>query len=230
MSRLEKIFVALDNMEESARERFMSNLGDAPVNIKLGLEFFSQLGPRGLIEFQEKYNKDIFFDYKLHDIPNTVAKAIKSLEGLPIKYLTIHLTGGRQMVRAAMEAKSKYLPHTKILGVSFLTSLGSEDFSELWDLEGSNEDFGRLFKMGLEEKIDGFILSPHELPIITSLEENLGLSALKVTPGIRFSDQSAGDQKRVMDPKAAFAAGADFLVMGRALTQAENLAARLEEI
>ncbi len=217
-------------MEERERDRFMNDLGSAPVNIKLGLEFFSQLGPKGLVEFQKKYKKNIFFDYKLHDIPNTVAKAIKSLEGLPIKYLTIHLTGGRQMLRAAMEAKKQYLPDTKILGVSFLTSLGAEDFNELWDLEGSNEDFGRLFKMGLEEKIDGFILSPHELPVIKSLEENLGLSALKVTPGIRFADQAAGDQKRVMDPSAAFEAGADFLVMGRALTNANDLASRLEEI
>lgn len=230
MSRLGQIFVAMDNMEEAARDKFMNDLGDAPVNIKLGLEFFSQLGPKGLVDFHNKYQKNIFFDYKLHDIPNTVAKAIKSLEGLPIKYLTIHMTGGREMVKAAMEAKRKYIPNTKILGVSFLTSLGKDDFNELWDIEGSKEDFGRLFKMGLEEGIDGFILSPHELPIITSLEENLNLKALKVTPGIRFSDQAAGDQKRVATPESAFNDGADFLVMGRPLTQAENLQARLAEL
>lgn len=220
----------MDNMDENARDQFMTSLGDAPVNIKLGLEFFSQLGPEGLKEFYKKYNKNIFFDYKLHDIPNTVAKAIASLEGLPIKFLTIHTTGGREMVRAAMEAKRKYIPDCKILGVSFLTSLGESDFNELWDLEGNREDFARLFKMGLEEEIDGFILSPLELPIIRSLEDNMGKTALKVTPGIRFADQGAGDQKRVATPESAFSEGADYLVMGRGLTQAENLQERLSQL
>jgi orotidine-5'-phosphate decarboxylase len=230
MSNLSKIFVAMDNMDEASRDGFMNRLGDAPVNIKLGLEFFSQLGPKGLMDFHDKYKKNIFFDYKLHDIPNTVAKAIASLEGLPIKFLTIHTTGGREMIRAAMEAKMKYIPDTKILGVSFLTSLGSSDFSEIWDLDGNSEDFGRLFKIGLEEDIDGFILSPHELPIIKSLEENMDKSALKVTPGIRFADQAAGDQKRVATPESAFNDGADYLVMGRGLTQAEDLQARLGQL
>lgn len=230
LNRQEHIFVALDNMDLNAREKFMSDLGDAPVSIKLGLEFFSQSGPKGLIEFHKKYKKDIFFDYKLHDIPNTVAKAIKSLEGLPIKYLTIHTTGGREMIRAAMEAKKKYIPDCKILGVSFLTSLGKSDFSELWNLKGGELDFGRLFKIGLEEGIDGFILSPHELAVVKGLEEKMGKTALKVTPGIRFEDQAAGDQKRVATPQSAFADGADFLVMGRALTAADDLKERLNQL
>lgn len=229
-SKQAQIFVAMDNMDDMARDTFMNDLGDAPVNIKLGLEFFSQLGPQGLIDFQKKYQKNIFFDYKLHDIPNTVAKAIRSLEGLPIKYLTIHTTGGREMIRAAMEAKNKYLPDCKILGVSFLTSLGKTDFSELWNLDGDDKDFARLFRIGLEEGIDGFILSPHELGVVKALEEETGKTALKVTPGIRFQDQAAGDQKRVATPQSAFADGADFLVMGRALTAADDLKARLAQL
>lgn len=229
-SKADKVFVALDNMDEAARDKFMTELGPAPVSIKLGLEFFSQLGPEGIRAFHKKYNKDIFFDYKLHDIPNTVSKAIKSLEGLPIKFLTIHATGGRQMIRAAMDAKKKYLPHTKILGVSYLTSLGQSDFNELWNLEGSQEDFLKIFKIALEENIDGLVLSPHELSTLIEIERELGKSVIKVTPAIRFSGQDAGDQKRVATPKSAFKDGADYLVMGRALTEAKDLQERLAQI
>ncbi|MFT6071426.1 MAG: orotidine-5'-phosphate decarboxylase [Bacteriovoracaceae bacterium] len=227
---MEKIFVAMDNMDKAARDQFMENLGDAPVNIKLGLEFFTEYGRDGLIEFKNKYKKKIFFDYKLHDIPNTVAKAIKAMEGLPIDYLTIHLSGGREMIKAALLARDQYIPKTKILGVSFLTSLGSSDFSELWNLSGEAADFERLFTIGLEENIDGFILSPNELPAVTNLEKRLGLKALKVTPGIRFEGQEAGDQKRVATPTSAFNDGADFLVMGRALTASTNLKERLSQL
>lgn len=220
----------MDNMNEGERQDFMNNLGDAPVNIKLGLEFFTEYGKQGLIEFKEKYNKNIFFDYKLHDIPNTVAKAIAGMEGLPVDYLTIHLSGGRQMIKAALEARDKYIPHVKILGVSFLTSLGDSDFDELWNLKGDDKDFNRLFKIGLEEGIDGFILSPNELKIVKALESSQGRTVLKVTPGIRFPGQEAGDQKRVATPTSAFKDGADFLVMGRALTQATDLQARLNEL
>ncbi len=230
MSRVDKIFVAMDNMDESARDKFMDDLGSAPVNIKLGLEFFTEYGREGLINFKKRYQKKIFFDYKLHDIPNTVSKAIKAMEGLPIDYLTIHLSGGREMIKAALQARDKYIPNTKILGVSFLTSLGESDFSELWDLKGEAIDFERLFTIGLEEKIDGFILSPNELTVIKPLEKRLGLSALKVTPGIRFEGQDAGDQKRVATPESAFNEGADFLVMGRALTAAPNLQERLLQL
>lgn len=230
MSQLEKIFVAMDNMNEPAREEFMHKLGLAPVNIKLGLEFFTEYGRQGLIDFKQKYQKKIFFDYKLHDIPNTVTKAISVMEGLPIDYLTIHLSGGREMIRAALSARDKYIPNVKILGVSFLTSLGSSDFSELWNLEGDAVDFKRLFTVGLEENIDGFILSPNELSVVKELEVKLGKTVLKVTPGIRFEGQEAGDQKRIATPSMAFNQGADFLVMGRALTAAPNLQERLESL
>ena len=220
----------MDNMNGPQRDEFMNKLGEAPVNIKLGLEFFTEFGREGLIEFKEKYQKKIFFDYKLHDIPNTVSKAISVMKGLPIDYLTIHLSGGREMIKAALEARDEYLPGTKILGVSFLTSLGASDFSELWNLKGDAPDFERLFRIGLEENIDGFILSPNELGTVKNLEEKLNKTALKVTPGIRFEGQDSGDQKRVATPTMAFNEGADFLVMGRALTKAHDLQARLNEL
>ena len=220
----------MDNMDEEARGEFMEKLGSAPVNIKLGLEFFTRYGRQGLIDFKKKYQKKIFFDYKLHDIPNTVTKAISQMEGLPIDYLTIHLSGGREMIKAALKARDKYIPNVKILGVSFLTSLGTSDFSELFNLDGEALDFKRLFSVGLEENIDGFILSPNELSVVKEVEDRLNKKSLKVTPGIRFAGQDAGDQKRVATPSMAFDQGADFLVMGRALTSAKNLQERLESL
>ena len=228
---LKNTIVALDQLSIKDIDDLMPKLHQFN-HFKLGLEIFNKHGKDYISIFQNKYNKSIFLDLKLHDIPKTVYQAIKSLDGIKIQFLTIHLTGGREMIEAAMEAKRKYLPNTTILGVSYLTSLGNNDFNELFGAKESeiSQYFERLFRLAAECKIDGLISSPHELDIISRVEETSGHQFVKITPGIRFSSDSIDDQKRVMTPKEAFAKNADFIVMGRAITKSENLNEVIEKL
>ena len=195
--------------------------------MKIGLELFLKYGRELVIKINSQYNMKIFLDLKLHDIPVTVEKAIASLEGLPIDFLTVHLSGGTAMLEAAVKSRNTHVPNCKILGVSFLTSLESDDLKQLFAIEDVESAFSRLFKIAENSDIDGVVCSPHEVKLLKSNHKKL----LAVTPGIRFFDEiensNVQDQKRVMDPKSALAVGSDFLVMGRSLTKAVNLSERL---
>lgn len=232
----DKVFVALDNMDREEIFAFLSREDNSLPNIKLGLEMFNRYGPDFIGEIHEKFGRKIFLDLKLHDIPNTVGKAIASLKGLPIEFLTIHLSGGREMILQAMEQAKTSLPNTRILGVSYLTSLDTSDFKEIWDIpeDAIAEAFIRLFKLALSTKIHGVVCSAHELPLISALERESNHVLTKVTPGIRFSDEIASgkiqDQKRVMCPQDAFKAGANYLVMGRSLTRSSDLLSRINQL
>jgi orotidine-5'-phosphate decarboxylase len=232
---ISKTIVALDNMSYEEANLFLKESKEIKL-IKIGMELFYSMGRNAVLELSKKYDVEIFLDLKLHDIPNTVAKAIKSLSGLPIKFLTIHAVGGRDMIKAAMKAKKEYLPSTNILGVSYLTSLSPIHFKEMLNFEENSIDnaFERVFSVGIDEDIDGFILSGHELSQLNNLCGKRNKQLLKICPGIRFTDEiqsgNVQDQKRVMDPKMAFNAGADYLVMGRSLTQSKNLRDRIKEL
>ena len=222
-----KIMAAIDNKDWPELERFMQTTGKHLTLFKLGLEFFNRYGKEGVARFLTTYpDKKVFLDLKLHDIPNTVAKAILALEGLNLSFLTIHLTGGRQMIREARRAMQTALPECQLLGVSFLTSLGEADFDELFGLEFDNHElkhlaFSRLLRLAHEEKVDGVVCSPSELDLLAQLRRDHGHSYYPVTPGIRFAEEIASgithDQKRVMSPQDALALGARYLVMGRSL-------------
>lgn len=224
----ERVFMALDNMTKEEIFGFLEKSHKGISHIKIGLELFNKYGPNIVKELHESYPVDIFLDLKLHDIPNTVKKAIASLEGLPIKFLTVHLSGGREMLKEAMTSKEKYLPGCKLLGVSILTSLDHEDLNEIWSVTDMNKSFLNLFKLASDCKVDGVVCSAKELPIIKSFENDL----ITVCPGIRFEDEIkkglTEDQKRVLSPQEAFKIGASYLVMGRSLTKAEDLSARIE--
>ncbi len=221
---INKTIVALDQMNKKEIFEAINTLHDFEY-FKLGLEIFNQYGRDFIHEFIEKTNKRVFLDLKLHDIPKTVECAIKGLEGLKVDFLTIHLSGGRQMIRSAMSAKNQYLPNTKVLGVSYLTSLGESDFNEIYGIKNHqvNDQFKRIFTLAAEEKIDGLISSPHELSIIKSIENKVGHQFIKITPGIRFPHSNSNDQKRFMGPAQAFDHGANYIVMGRAITKSENI-------
>ncbi len=133
MKLIDRIIVALDNMNETEVYAFLDRSNHTYKTVKIGLELFYLLGPDLVKKIHDLYNVDIFLDLKLHDIPNTVKKAIRSLNGLPIKFLTIHLTGGRNMITEALDEASVSLPNTNLLGVSFLTSLGDQDFQEIYN-------------------------------------------------------------------------------------------------
>ncbi|MDH5580618.1 MAG: orotidine-5'-phosphate decarboxylase [Bdellovibrionales bacterium] len=237
---LKKIIVALDNMKREDAEVFLTKLQKQSLDempmVKIGLEMFLKHGPSLVTEIHEKYNTPIFLDLKLHDIPNTVHKAILSLEGLPIKFLTIHLSGGVKMIEKAIEAQKLALPHTDLLGVSFLTSLGAEDFNQIWDIgtDGISAAFERLINLALETNLAGVVSSVNEVELIKELESRSSKSLIKVTPGIRFEDEikegQLGDQKRVASPSEALKNGSNFLVIGRSLTQTTSLDKRMDQL
>lgn len=227
-SALDKVFVALDNMDKEEIFNFLNRTNGKLKNIKIGLELFNKYGPTVVQELYEKYEVNIFLDLKLHDIPNTVSKSIMSLQGLPIKFLTIHLSGGKEMIQQALEARDKAIPDCKILGVSILTSLDEQDLIEIWGIRSIQDTLVGLFNLANNTKIDGIICSPKDLPVLNSMNHSL----LAVTPGIRFADEinssNQGDQKRVLTPSQAFQNKANFLVMGRSLTQADDINLRLK--
>ncbi|MFA6238605.1 MAG: orotidine-5'-phosphate decarboxylase [Bacteriovorax sp.] len=222
--------VALDQMTLDDIDLFLSR----PVNtipiVKIGLELFVQYGPDLVHKIHREYKKKIFLDLKLHDIPKTVERAIHSLKNLPIDFLTIHISGGEAMLKAAVQEARKSIPECKILGVSFLTSLEETDLKNLFGITDPHEAFLKLFNTADASGVDGVICSPHEIVLLKKYHPRL----LAITPGIRFGDeiqnQKTQDQKRVATPKEAVKLGADFIVMGRSLTKAENLGERLLEL
>jgi orotidine-5'-phosphate decarboxylase len=228
--KIDKAFIALDNMELKEIFTLLEESKGEIQLIKIGLELFNKYGPSIVSKIYEKYKVDIFLDLKLHDIPNTVFKSIMSLKGLPIKYLTIHLSGGKKMLEMAIKARDESITECKLLGVSFLTSLDKSDLNEIWGITDSNDAFKRLFNLANKAQIDGVICSAQDLEILKSFPNTL----LSVCPGIRFQDEidkgKLSDQKRVLSPKDAFNRGADFLVIGRSITQADNLDTRLNSL
>ncbi len=229
-----KIFTALDQMNQEEITSFLRQNSKELSQIKIGLEVFCRYGKDWVASLMKDHQLDLFLDLKLHDIPNTVAKAIHSLEGLPLKFLTIHLSGGRAMIEAAIKAQRSALPDCQLLGVSYLTSLGPADFQELYGISEAavSGHFTKLFQLAIETGLGGLVCSAHEATLMRSLEaQNKSAKNILVCPGIRFSDEGQhGDQKRVMDPLQAVNAGADYLVMGRSLVQATNLKERLSQL
>jgi orotidine-5'-phosphate decarboxylase len=236
--QLKKVIVALDNMDETQIHDWMNKATPDVSFVKIGLEAYCRYG-RSLIEsLMKTYELKIFLDLKLHDIPNTVSKTISALKGLPIDFLTVHLTGGEQMLVAALDAQKKALPHTQLLGVSYLTSLDGHDFEQIWGIDEATipKQFERLFNLAHRSKIHGLVCSAQEAKTLRHFEVENSLSPLQlVCPGIRFEDEikkntNLGDQKRVLSPQEAFSLDVDYLVMGRSLTQTKNLRQRLDEL
>jgi orotidine-5'-phosphate decarboxylase len=217
------IFVAIDTPElERAREvatRVRNHVG----GIKLGLEFFCANGRHGVREMAE-LGLPIFLDLKLHDIPNTVGKAIQSLRPLEPAILTVHAAGGRAMME---DAKASAPNGTKVVAVTVLTSLDRDDLGTIGIAGDAHDQVGRLTGLAREAGLDGVVCSGNEV----AAARKLWPDGFLVVPGVRPEDSQAGDQKRVMTPRRALDAGASILVVGRPITQAKDpdLAARAIE-
>ncbi|GAB4010474.1 MAG: orotidine-5'-phosphate decarboxylase [Bdellovibrio sp.] len=225
----DKVIIALDNMNREEAIAFASRKDNTIPIVKIGLELFNHYGPDVVKDIAKASGKKVFLDLKLHDIPNTVEKAILALEGLPIQFLTVHLSGGHEMLVRAKASLSKISPSAVLLGVSILTSLGSEDIKEISDQEFQGA-MQRLLNLAKRSQVAGLVSSAQELPMILAWETENRFKFLKVCPGIRFADESSDDQKRVVTPHEAFKSGANFLVMGRSLTRAKDLSSRIEEL
>ena len=205
-----RLIIALDFKSIDEMSHFISNLDPQKCIVKVGLQLFISEGPK-VLDFLSHRGFEIFLDLKLHDIPNTVRKSVEEISQFNVKLTTIHLQGGRDMIQAANEAKG----NIKILGVSLLTSLDDSDTRELYNND-FNKQFDNLINLAMERKIDGIVCSSQELELIKDP------SLIKVVPGIRNQD-SSDDQKRVMASGEAYSNGADYIVVGRPITQAKDI-------
>lgn len=221
---LNKVILALDNMDEGQVEATIEKNRNYIDFYKIGLEQFCRSGPNQLKTLSEKFGVKFFLDLKLHDIPKTVGKAIESLAGLPITFLTIHLSGGPEMVREALDSAKKHLPQTTILGVSVLTSLDDQSIQNTYGKNiGAVPDLlTNIVKMGSENQLRGLVCSIQDLELVKSISTDF----ITVCPGIRFADQinkgQMQDQKRVATPELALQMNASYIVLGRAITQAKD--------
>jgi len=214
------IIVAIDEINLKKASDILDNLDSEKCMVKIGSVSFNSIG-HDIISYAFKKGFDIFLDLKLHDIPNTVKKSIEGLVSLPIKMLTIHTSGGKEMMMAAMEAVSG--TEIKVFGVTALTSLSNDDTNEIFQRTASAQ-VNVMLDLAESAGIDGVVCSPHELELVSKRK-----SLLTITPGIRLYD-SNDDQKRVMTPKEAIDHGADYLVIGRPITTSENISKALIEI
>ena len=207
------IIVAVDETQLGNFQSVVDSLDSDLCMIKVGSVSFNALGHQAISYASNKGFK-IFLDLKLHDIPNTVKKSIKGLVSLPIDMMTIHTSGGLEMMKAAKNAVDG--TDIKIFGVTALTSLSDEDTSLIFKRTAA-EQVNTMLDLAEQAGIDGVVCSPHELSLVTKRE-----SLLSITPGIRLKD-SNDDQNRVMTPKEALKQGANFLVIGRPITEAKNV-------
>ena len=220
---LKKIIIALDSDNIHDTLEIVKNLKKEAFAFKIGYEFFLNFGISGYKDIK-KENANIFLDLKLHDIPNTVANGIKAIAKLDPYFTTIHLSGGDEMQKIS----SNFKENTKILGVSILTSLDSKQTKKYYN-NNVEEIVSNFAKNALINKLDGIVCSPQEITIVKKITQN---KLIIVTPGIRpiNYEDSKDDQKRVMSPKDAIDAGANYLVMGRPITKSSNPLKSLQSI
>jgi orotidine-5'-phosphate decarboxylase len=203
--------LALDLPDREAALACLDELGDSLRWVKVGLQLFTRYGPDfvGLIA-NRGYR--IFLDLKLHDIPNTVAKSVESLASLPVDLLTLHGSGGSEMLRWAVAARNEHAPEMRLLAVTVLTSMDAAGLAELGVHDSPAEQVERLAKLSLAAGVDGLVCSPLEL---THLRKTFGCGPVLVTPGIRPAGAATNEQKRIMTPADAIQAGTSYMVVGR---------------
>ncbi len=208
------IILAVDTSDLDTAKRWVEATHESVSVYKLGLEFFLNFGQAGVSAIQEVTDSDIFLDLKLHDIPHTVAGAAGSITSISPRFLTVHSSGGKEMVAAAVKA----LPGTSITAVTILTSLSEEDLFEIGYANNALESAVALAKLSVKAGAKAIVCSPLE---IASIRSAVGPDIEIITPGVRpQSDSKSDDQKRTMTPIDAMAAGASLLVIGRPITSA----------
>lgn len=216
------IYVAIDTPDMDRARAIAAAVKRHAGGLKLGLEFFCHNGRNGVMELAE-LGLPIFLDLKLHDIPNTVAKAIQALAPITPAILTVHAAGGRAMLE---DAKASAPAETKVVAVTVLTSLDGEDLSSIGVRSDNHEQVERLAALAKDAGLDGIVCSGNEVAAVRRKWKD----GFFVVPGIRPHNSHAGDQKRVMTPRGAIDAGASILVVGRPITGAADPAVALREI
>lgn len=208
------IYVAIDTPDLARAKEIAAKVKNHVGGLKLGLEFFSDNGQAGVREIAG-VGLPIFLDLKLHDIPNTVAKAVQALSGLNPAILTVHAAGGRAMME---DAKAAAPLGTKVVAVTVLTSLDADDLTAIGVESDPHAQVERLTRLAMEAGVDGVVCSGNEV----AAAKKIWPRGFFVVPGIRPAEGNHADQKRVMTPRKALDQGASILVIGRPITQAED--------
>src|SRR3989338_2789898 len=223
-----RVIVALDQCDRASIDQFVSIVNPTLCRLKVGKHAFTRFGPALVRELiHQKFS--VFLDLKYHDIPNTVAEACRAAAEMGVWMLNVHVSGGRNMLIAAREAIDEFPKHQRplLIGVTVLTSLDDNDLKQLGMHDSVENTVLRLAKNAKEAGLDGVVCSANE---VTLLRKIVGDDFLLVTPGIRLPGDDSNDQKRVMTPEAAFAAGADYIVMGRSIVQADDPVEKLQSV
>ena len=210
-----RIIVAIDTFDLKQANAILDQLDPDLCMVKVGSVVFNAFG-KSFLKYVSSKGFKIFLDLKLHDIPNTVHEAILSFHGYSIDMLTVHLSGGKEMIKKAMLAGKSI--NAKVIGVSILTSLEESDTIALFDNKLDHQ-ISNLFEIAAKANLDGVVCSPHELGMANRI---LNSDSIKITPGIR-DIKAEDDQARTMSAKEAIELGATFLVIGRPITQAQNI-------
>jgi len=221
------VIVALDFPTAEAALDLAARLDPARCRVKVGKELFTRSGP-AVVERLQAQGFEVFLDLKYHDIPNTVAAACRAAADLGVWMVNVHASGGRRMMAAAREAlEAGQGARPLLIGVTVLTSMGPEDLAEVGISVPPEEQVLRLARLGRDSGLDGVVCSPLEA---APLRQALGRDFRLVTPGVRPAGAAKGDQTRIMTPADALAAGSDYLVIGRPITQADDPVAALTSI
>jgi orotidine-5'-phosphate decarboxylase len=220
-----RVIIPLDVPTQDEALALVERLGDRADFYKVGLELYTKAGP-DVVRALVGRGKKVFLDLKLHDIPNTVARATAAAAELGVDLLTVHGAGGSSMLEAAVRAREGDL---KLLAVTILTSLSPDEMRAVWgrEIRSVREEVGRLTQLARDAGIDGVVASALEAGWVRT---HVGPDFLIVTPGIRPAGSSRDDQNRVATPAAAVAAGSDYLVIGRPITRADDPRAALEAV
>lgn len=225
------IICAVDTTDVTQARSLAEQLSGCVGALKLGLEFFTANGAAGVAQVASP-DFPVFLDLKFHDIPNTVAKAVNATAGIDTFLMTVHSAGGAAMMKAAAEAASQNAEKTgrrraMVVGVTVLTSLDEGDLHSIGVEGGVLAQVVRLAELAQQSGLDGVVCSPHE---IEAIRRACGADFKLVVPGIRPAGSAAGDQKRVLTPKEALEKGADYLVIGRPITEAQDPGAAAKSI
>ena len=226
MSDANKIIVALDYPNADLARAFVDRVRPESCRLKIGKELFVAAGPAFVEELAAR-GFAVFLDLKFHDIPNTVAQACKAAARLGVWMMNVHASGGPRMMKAAREALEDLPARPRLIAVTVLTSMGEQELRATGVEASAHQQVLRLAALAHDCGMDGVVCSAREAPLLRS---SIGAEFLLVTPGIRPAGSEVGDQTRILTPAQAIQAGADYLVIGRPITQAADPLAALEAI
>jgi orotidine-5'-phosphate decarboxylase len=226
MEARDRLIVALDVSTAAEAKKIVEAIGRSASTFKVGKQLFTAEGP-SLVRELVASGRKVFLDLKFHDIPNTVAAAVRSAAGLGVSMLTVHASGGAKMLHAAADAAKEGKNSPLVLAVTVLTSLGDEDMQEIGVSGRAADQVLRLAELARNNGCLGVVASPQE---VKKLREMLGTGFAIVTPGVRPAGADAGDQARIATPADAIRNGATYLVVGRPITEAKDPAQAAQAI